>query len=91
MRRRSVKFSAPELRVLEQLAMGKTYRQVADSLHLAPATVAFHASRLQELLGVTNNVALVAIAIVFGLLTNNEWPLQLTGLAEIDVFGGPIE
>jgi DNA-binding NarL/FixJ family response regulator len=72
------------LRVLKGVAAGATYRAIATELYLSPATIAYHADRLKKRFGVANNAALVAIALVTGLLTVDAWPPELTGLSEVD-------
>lgn len=83
--RSRVTFTEQELRVLQLLARGDTYQSVARNLFVSPATVAYHASRMQRQLGVSNNAALVAAAVVTGLLAARGWPLELTGVTDIDV------
>lgn len=80
-----VQLTTPQLRVLKRLAAGRSYRDIAEELHLSCATVAFHTGRLQKRLGVTNNTALVAVALIAGLLSIDGWPPQLTGLHDIDL------
>ena len=80
-----VRLTTPQLRVLKRLAAGDTYQAIAEELHLSCATVAFHAARLQKRIGVSNNTALVAVALIAGLLSVDGWPPQLTGLTDIDL------
>lgn len=81
---RHLRFSLSELRVLRLLAEGRTYQAIAAELYLSPATVAFHVGKLQARLRVPNNAALVAVSLVMGLLTADQWPPQLTGITDID-------
>jgi DNA-binding NarL/FixJ family response regulator len=85
--RRSVRLSPDELRIVAGLAAGRTYRAIATEVGLAPATIAYHANRLQQRLGVGNNVALVAIALVTGILLPGQWPPALSGVTEVDLPG----
>ena len=80
-----VRLTTAELAVLRRLASGATYRTIATELFLSPATIAFHAAKLQRRLKVSNNVALVAVAICTGVLSAGAWPPELTGMAEIDL------
>ena len=47
-----------EREVAELLAQGKTYREIGESLFIAPSTVKSHALRIYEKLSVDNKVAL---------------------------------
>ncbi|MFS0729430.1 LuxR C-terminal-related transcriptional regulator [Curtobacterium sp. 1P10AnD] len=65
------KLSAEELAVLQGIARGDDFNTIARKLSLAPATIAYHATKLRRLLNAPNLPALVAIAFVIGLLTND--------------------
>jgi DNA-binding NarL/FixJ family response regulator len=54
--------SARQREVLQLLAEGKLMKQVADILHLAPRTVAFHKYRMMEQLGIRTSAELVQYA-----------------------------
>lgn len=82
--RRRIRLPAGELHILEMIAHGDTYQAIGSQLHLSAATVAYHVHNLRSQLRASNNVTLVAIAVVAGLLTNDQWPLQLTGVIDID-------
>jgi DNA-binding CsgD family transcriptional regulator len=83
--RRSVQLTGAELRVLQRLAGGSTYTEIASDLSLASATVAYHASKLRARFGVTNNVALIAAAIISGLFSAGVWPPELSGVMWVDI------
>jgi len=80
-----VRCTPGELRIIGALAAGKTYEVVARELHLAPSTVRFHAAQLQRRFKVSNNAALIALAVISGLLAPGEWPPVLSGRAEVDL------
>jgi DNA-binding CsgD family transcriptional regulator len=85
-RRRSV--SARQVEILVLLSQGETYKAVAHRLHLSPGTVSYHVGRLQMLFQTRSLPALVALAIISGILTNNQWPPDGTGqlfLGDFDV------
>ncbi|MGN8048133.1 LuxR C-terminal-related transcriptional regulator [Curtobacterium sp. 22159] len=65
------KLSAEELAVLRGIARGDDFNTIGRRLSLAPATIAYHATKLRRLLNAPNLPALVAIAFVVGLLTND--------------------
>lgn len=73
-----------QLRVLELLANGSTYAAIAGQLYLSATTVRSHATTLQRRFGVTNNVSLVLAAVVVGVLSSGDWPVQLTGQCDFD-------
>lgn len=54
--------------ILQLLAEGRTMKEAARILHLAPRTVAFHKYRIMESLGIDNNADLVRYAVKTGLL-----------------------
>ncbi|WP_420367111.1 LuxR C-terminal-related transcriptional regulator [Curtobacterium sp. L1-20] len=65
------KLSAEEHAVLRGIARGDDFGTIARALSLAPATIAYHATKLRRLLNAPNLPALVALAFVAGLLTND--------------------
>lgn len=77
--------SQAELRVLRLIGRGLTYSEIARQLGLSAATIAFHAVQMRSRLRVTNNVALVAVSIVYGLLTSDSLPIDLTGATDVEL------
>jgi DNA-binding NarL/FixJ family response regulator len=51
-----------EAEVLEQLAIGRTNRQIAEALFISEKTASVHVTNLLRKLGVTNRVQAAAIA-----------------------------
>jgi DNA-binding CsgD family transcriptional regulator len=79
-----VVLSAGQLRVLEQLATGATHERVGEVLGVKVSTVRTHIRALQRKLGVRGGAGLVSAGIVAGLLTNDRWPVRLTGVRRFD-------
>lgn len=69
--------------ILLGLSGGETYKSLASSLHVSAATVAYHIKQMHQKLGTKSAPALVALAIVSGLLTNDLWPIEASGLLVI--------
>ncbi len=57
-----------EMSVLEELAEGKSSREIAEVLHIAEETVKTHLARIYRKLGVSDRVQAVALAIRKGLV-----------------------
>ena len=55
----SVSLTRRERDVLQQLALGQTTNDIAESLHLSPETVLWYRKRLHRKFDVTTAVALV--------------------------------
>jgi DNA-binding NarL/FixJ family response regulator len=58
-----------QLEVLQQLAEGRSLREIASSLHISYRTVRFHKVRLMEELGITKNTELVKYAMKRGIIS----------------------
>jgi DNA-binding NarL/FixJ family response regulator len=63
--------SSREFEVLRLLVAGQSIRNIADSLHLTPKTVANHQSAIKQKLGVSSSVQL---ALKGAELLNRELP-----------------
>lgn len=61
-----------------QVAAGKGRHEVAAALHMSPANVAYHLSRMSRKFDVKSQAALVAAALVAGVLTSDRWPVLST-------------
>jgi DNA-binding NarL/FixJ family response regulator len=59
--------SARELEILQQVAQGRTNREIADALYLSPFTVKTHVSRILTKLRARDRVQLVVIAYQAGI------------------------
>ncbi|MGD9265561.1 MAG: response regulator transcription factor [Lysobacterales bacterium] len=55
--------------VLQLLAEGNTMKEIAETLHITPRTVAFHKYQMMDQLNIKNNSELIQYAIKNGLLT----------------------
>ncbi len=64
----SLGISARELRVLEELAAGRSNQEIADRLHVSPNTVKTHVARLYEKLGAKRRTDAVARARELGIV-----------------------
>ncbi len=82
---RLVHLSMVDAQILTRFAYGETYRAIAKRLYLSPATVAYHAGRIQRRLRVSSMTAAVALAIIAGVLTADTWPIEAAGILEIDL------
>jgi two-component system NarL family response regulator len=60
--------SAREVEVLEELARGRTNKEIAAALGIAPATVKIHVARILEKLGALDRTQAVSLALSRGLL-----------------------
>lgn len=64
----SLGISARELHVLQEIAAGRSNREIADALHVSPNTIKTHIARLYEKLGATRRTDAVARARELGIL-----------------------
>ena len=55
--------SGRQKQVLQLLAEGKPFKEVANQLNIAPRTVGFHKYRMMESLGITTNAELIRYAL----------------------------
>ncbi len=62
------KLTTRQREILQLLAEGKSMKQVAAVLNVAPRTVAFHKYRIMKRLGLTNNAELIHLAIREGMV-----------------------
>ena len=60
--------SPRELAVLEQIAAGKSNKEIADALHVSPNTVKTHVARLFEKLGAARRTDAIARARELGIV-----------------------
>lgn len=74
-----VKLSRRQAQILEGIGRGNTYRTLAERLAISPATVSYHVGQLQQKLRTPTLPALIGLAIVSGILSNDQFPLELTG------------
>lgn len=81
----SARITKRQAEVLVRLAQGLTHREIADDLSITVHTVAHHISALQERLGARNRPAIVARAVVAGLLDVSYWPVTLTGCVAVEI------
>ena len=65
--------SGREKEVLIHLALGKTNKQISETLTLSPSTVRNHISSIFTKLSISNRSQATAIAIYAGLLNPNTW------------------
>jgi DNA-binding NarL/FixJ family response regulator len=63
-----VKLTNKQREVVELLAEGKTYPQIAEELHVSVNTVKTHTSSIRRVLGTRNKVDTVAVAVREGLV-----------------------
>lgn len=64
-----LRLTARQVRVLELIAVGRTYKQVAQQLYISQSTVRFHVQNLKTRLNVTTTTELVAKAIRLSLIS----------------------
>lgn len=74
-----MKLSRRQAQILEGIGRGNTYRVLAEKLAISPATVSYHVGQLQMKLRTPTLPALVGLAIVSGILSSDQFPLELTG------------
>jgi DNA-binding CsgD family transcriptional regulator len=79
-----IRITARQAEILEGVGQGLTFATIARRLSLSPATVAYHVGQMQMKLHTGSLPALVALAMVGGILTNDQFPLQLTGNLILD-------
>jgi DNA-binding CsgD family transcriptional regulator len=70
-RRKRRPLTPTESQILLQVARGHGFKTIAMSLSIAPTTVAYHVTRMRLLLGAPNIAALVTIAFLTGLISND--------------------
>jgi DNA-binding NarL/FixJ family response regulator len=59
-----------EIEILQSLAEGGTFKQVAAALHISPRTVEFHRNRITEKTGLRTKAELARYAVRIGLVPN---------------------
>lgn len=74
-----VRLSRRQAQILEGIGRGNTYRVLAEKLAISPATVSYHVGQLQMRLRTPTLPALIGLAIVSGILSSDQFPLQWTG------------
>lgn len=74
-----VKLSRRQAQILEGIGRGNTYRVLAEKLAISPATVSYHVGQLQMRLRTPTLPALIGLAIVSGILSSDQFPLEWTG------------
>jgi DNA-binding NarL/FixJ family response regulator len=78
------KLTERQVDILVQLSNGDAYKSIASRMRLSQAAIAYHVGNMQRLLGAPSLPALVALAIVAGVLTSDQWPIEATGDYFID-------
>jgi DNA-binding CsgD family transcriptional regulator len=73
------KLSERQTEILVLLARGEAYKSIASRLSLSPGTVSYHVGRLQQIFQTRSLPALIALAIISGILSNDQWPVVATG------------
>lgn len=76
---RGLLLSRRQAEILEGIGRGITYRALADKLAISPATVSYHVGQLQQKLRTPSLPALIGLAIVSGILSSDQFPLEWTG------------
>ncbi|WP_158614328.1 LuxR C-terminal-related transcriptional regulator [Frondihabitans sp. PhB188] len=71
--------------ILKHLARDESYDTVAEKLDMTPNGVRYHLARIRDLLHINGVPAIIALAIVAGILTYNQWPVESTGELFIDL------
>ncbi|GAA4267528.1 helix-turn-helix transcriptional regulator [Frondihabitans peucedani] len=79
-----VVLSAQQAEILAGIGAGETYSTVAKRLSLSTSTIGYHVGRLQQKLHAGNVPALIALVMVAGILTTDQFPIQATGDLVID-------
>lgn len=74
-----------QVEILVLLARGEPVRCIAKEQYISSATVNYHLARLRRLFQAESLAALVAAAMVAGILTAGRLPVQGTGRLEIDL------
>ncbi len=69
-RRPATMLTARQREILQLLAEGRTMKQVASVLHLAPRTIAFHKYRMMRDLGIKSNAELIQFAVRTRIVTS---------------------
>jgi DNA-binding CsgD family transcriptional regulator len=77
--------SQRQVEILVLLSHGAPYKHIARNLYLSPATVSYHVGILQERFRAPNLGALIGLAIVHGVLTPDQLPIEATGVLEVDL------
>lgn len=73
-----------QVEILVRLSRGDAYKTIARHLRLSPATVSYHVAKMQTIFNARSLPALVALAIVAGILTSDQWPIEATGQLLVD-------
>jgi LuxR family transcriptional regulator len=68
-RRQDAKLTKRETQVLQLISYGLNSDQIADTLHLEPSTVDYHAKKIRHVLAAKSRAHAVGIAIRSGLIT----------------------
>lgn len=78
-------FSPTQVDILKHLARDEDYETVAQELNMSTDGIKYHLGQMRLLLNMKSLHAIIALAIVAGVLTNNQWPIDSTGDLFIDL------
>ena len=67
---RDAGLSARQIEILEMVAMGRVYKEVASELHLTESAIKYHIERIQAYLNLDNRTDVIARAFRIGLVPN---------------------
>jgi PAS domain S-box-containing protein len=65
--------SQQQIEILEQVALGMLYKEIAAELNLSESSIKYHSDRIQTMLNLSNRSQLVAYAIKIGLAPNRRY------------------
>lgn len=83
---RGTKMLSPvQVDILKHLARGESYKTIATRLRMTTDGIQYHITQLRQLLQLRSLPAIIALAIVAGVLTADQWPVDATGELFIDL------
>lgn len=83
--KRTKMLSATQVDILRHLASDEDYASVARKLAMTSDGVQYHLTQIRRLLQMKSIPAIIALAIVSGVLTADQWPIEATGDLFIDL------
>jgi DNA-binding CsgD family transcriptional regulator len=82
---RTKMLSPTQVDILKYLARGDSYPAIARRLGMTPHGIQYHLTSMRHIFQTKSIPAILAMAIVAGVLTSNQWPIEATGDLFIDL------
>lgn len=77
--------SPTQVDILTHIARGESYKTIASKLRMTTDGIQYHVTQLCRMLHVRSVPAAIALAMVAGVLSASQWPIEATGDLFIDL------